>query len=181
MNLVLLPAGVGNLEEISSFAHRLWREYFPGIISSEQVEYMLSRGYSLEVLSDEILEQGISYDRLLMGSDLIGFASYGPARSPGEMKLHKLYLDLRFHGKGYGTKMLKHVESMAADRGFNTIILSVNKNNHRAIASYKQNGFVVRESVVVDIGSGFVMDDYVMVKVLGLDHGAQVGENTPQF
>jgi RimJ/RimL family protein N-acetyltransferase len=46
------------------------------------------------------------------------------------------------------------------------LILSVNKRNTKAITAYKRNGFAIVESVVTDIGGGFVMDDYVMDKEL---------------
>ena len=46
------------------------------------------------------------------------------------------------------------------------MILAVNKRNTTAIGSYRKYGFVVRESIVDDIGHGFVMDDYVMEKKL---------------
>jgi hypothetical protein len=42
--------------------------------------------------------------------------------------------------------------------------LRVNKRNAAAIRSYLRSGFVFQEDVVTDIGSGFVMDDYVMEK-----------------
>jgi len=42
----------------------------------------------------------------------------------------------------------------------------VNKRNVRAIKAYQRNGFEIADSVVTDIGGGFVMDDYVMAKDL---------------
>ena len=44
--------------------------------------------------------------------------------------------------------------------------LTVNKGNTDSIAVYLKSGFVVREEAVFDIGSGYVMDDYVMEKRL---------------
>jgi hypothetical protein len=41
-------------------------------------------------------------------------------------------------------------------------MLAVNKRNENAIAAYAKHGFAIVESVVKDIGGGFVMDDYVM-------------------
>ncbi|SBT09766.1 Acetyltransferase (fragment) [Candidatus Propionivibrio aalborgensis] len=38
----------------------------------------------------------------------------------------------------------------------------MNKQNVRAIAAYERKGFSVRESVCVNIGGGFVMDDFIM-------------------
>jgi ribosomal protein S18 acetylase RimI-like enzyme len=61
---------------------------------------------------------------------------------------------------------LQHCEREIRKSGARRLILSVNKRNARAIAAYQRNGFVIAESVVTDIGGGFVMDDYVMAKKL---------------
>jgi ribosomal protein S18 acetylase RimI-like enzyme len=50
--------------------------------------------------------------------------------------------------------------------GCTTLILAVNKRNEKAIAAYRKQGFAVRDSVCVDIGNGFVMDDFIMAKPL---------------
>ena len=34
------------------------------------------------------------------------------------------------------------------------------------VMAYQRNGFSIADSIVVDIGNGFVMDDYVMQKTL---------------
>ena len=44
----------------------------------------------------------------------------------------------------------------------NCVYLTVNKGNKRAIRAYEKSGFSITESVVTDIGHGFVMDDYIM-------------------
>jgi len=45
--------------------------------------------------------------------------------------------------------------------------LTVNKENAVSIAFYERIGFTTQEAMVTDIGEGFVMDDYRMVKVIG--------------
>ena len=62
--------------------------------------------------------------------------------------------------------LLRHVIEAAQLREFSALVLNVNKRNTAAIAAYRRNGFAVREEVVVDIGGGFVMDDYVMALTL---------------
>jgi ribosomal protein S18 acetylase RimI-like enzyme len=62
--------------------------------------------------------------------------------------------------------LLGHVEDIARSGAFKVLFLTVNKTNAKAIAAYRKNGFSVREPVIVDIGGGFVMDDYVMAKPL---------------
>ena len=76
--------------------------------------------------------------------------------------------DLRpeLHGRGLGSQLLKHGEDEARRLGARRLILAVNKRNARAITAYQRNGFGVVESVMADIGVGFVMDDFIMAKDL---------------
>ena len=70
------------------------------------------------------------------------------------------------HGQGLGRRLIEHVAAQARADGATTLVLNVNKRNASAIAAYRRCGFAVREEVVVDIGGGYVMDDYVMAKAL---------------
>ena len=155
-----------HLPAISGLAGVIWRACYPGIITTEQIDYMLARMYALDLLRDEIRSQGIRYDQLLVNGKPAGFASYGPTSEPGVIKLHKLYLLPEMHGCGLGSRLLQHVEREVRVGAGCRLILSVNKRNTKAIAAYRRNGFVIAESVVTDIGGGFVMDDYVMTKEL---------------
>jgi len=84
------------------------------------------------------------------------------------MKLHKLYLLPEMHGRGLGSLLLQHVEREVRAGAGHRLVLSVNKRNARAIAAYRRNGFDIADSVVTDIGNGFVMDDYIMAKDLSV-------------
>lgn len=158
-------AGAEHLPEIAALAAVIWHAHYPGIIPPEQIDYMLARMYDVEVMQQEIVS-GIVYDRLLVSGELTGFASYGPNSNSGELKLHKLYVHPDYQRQGLGTLLLNHVEATARQRAFTHLVLAVNKRNRQALTAYLKHGFVIRESVVVDIGGGFVMDDYVMAKAL---------------
>lgn len=160
----IIRATEADLPAISELAGAIWRACYPGIISSEQIDYMLARMYAPAVLREEIRSQGIRYDLLLADGKPAGFASYGPASEASVMKLHKLYLLPELHGHGLGSRLLQHCEQEVRAAGAHRLILSVNKRNARAIAAYRRNDFVIAESVVTDIGGGFVMDDCIMAK-----------------
>ena len=50
------------------------------------------------------------------------------------------------------------------ERGLRAMYLTVNKGNELGIRAYKGTGFETIDAVRTDIGSGFVMDDYIMEK-----------------
>ena len=73
---------------------------------------------------------------------------------------------MSLRGKGYGRRALQFAEALAREQGLGRIRLTVNKNNRNSIRAYERFGFTIAGPVVQDIGSGFVMDDYVMIKVV---------------
>lgn len=162
----ILSATETDLPAIAELAGVIWRACYPEIISREQIEFMLLRMYAPDVLCDEMRSQGIHFFRLLVDGQIAGFASIGPTKTASEMKLHKLYLLPELHGRGFGSRLLKHCAVEAHRLGARRLILAVNKRNAKAIAAYQRNGFTIAESVVTDIGNGFVMDDFIMVKDL---------------
>jgi ribosomal protein S18 acetylase RimI-like enzyme len=155
-----------DLPVVAELAQVIWRRHYPGIITVEQIEYMLARGYSLDALRRFITEEGAGLDLAYFGDRLAGFAAYYRPDQPDELKLDKLYVHQDFHGRGVGRILIASAEAAAIVQRRTTLILNVNKENVQAIRAYERNGFLVREAVVVDIGGGFVMDDYVMAKRL---------------
>ena len=158
-------ATAGHLAEIAALAGVIWRAHYPDIITHEQINYMLARSYDVEVLRRE-LDNGGAWFRALVHGELRGFASVGPTENAVEFKLHKLYVHPDSQRLGLGSVLLKECESTARNCGATTLMLNVNKRNEPAIAAYLKRGFTIRDSVVADIGGGFVMDDFVMAKSL---------------
>ena len=160
----ILVAEERDLPALAELAKVIWRQHYPDIISHAQIDYMLTKMYSLETLRAEIRSQGIRFLRLLLDNQFVGFASYGPTHEQGVMKLHKCYLLPEIHGHGYGSLLLQHCERAVRELGARRLILAVNKRNTKAVTAYQRNGFTIAESVVTQIGDGYVMDDYIMAK-----------------
>jgi GNAT superfamily N-acetyltransferase len=154
-----------DLPDIAALAAFVWKAHYPGIIPPAQIDYMLARMYDVEVMRRELAE-GMSWFKALIDGAVVGFAAAGATEAAGEFKLHKLYVHHKWQRHGIGGVLLRIVEKTARERGATTLILNVNKRNTTAIAAYHKRGFTIRESVVIDIGGGFVMDDHVMEKGL---------------
>ncbi len=137
------------------------------MISLEQIEYMLARRYNDEAMRAATERDQVTYELLLNEGNAVGFTAHGPTEQPGEWKLHQLYILPQWQGRGFGGGLMDHVEAVARQRGRSVVVLTVNRRNERARAAYERRGYRVRAEACVDIGGGFVMDDFVMTKVVG--------------
>jgi len=162
----IVAATEGDLAAVAELAGVIWRRHYPGIITAEQIEYMLERGYSRPALLRFITEQGAGLELARFDERIAGFAAYYRGDDPDELKLDKLYVHQDFHRRGVGSRLIEATAAAAQAQQRTTLVLNVNKNNAQAIRAYARSGFVIREAVIVDIGGGFVMDDYIMAKRL---------------
>ena len=153
-----------DLPVVQALARRVWYRHYPGIITTEQIEYMLERGYAATELERFLTESGAGLAIARRESDAIAFAAWYRTDEPATTKLDKLYVAQEWQRTGIGRRLIEHVARAARHDGATTLVLNVAKRNVTAIAAYRRCGFTVREAVVVDIGSGFVMDDYVMAR-----------------
>lgn len=161
-NVVVRQAGSEDIATIIQLAQRIWRAHYPGIISAEQIEFMLSTMYAPKRIAAEIADLTATYLIAEQEQTAIGFAAVGPAHGPSTAKLHKLYVLPDHQGNGVGRALMTAAFAAARKMGKTLLILAVNKGNQKAIAAYTKWGFTRRESVTVDIGGGFVMDDYIL-------------------
>ena len=159
MNTFFQIQTAGELSRVRAIADDVWPKTFREILSPEQIVYMMKMMYSPEVMEKE-LASGYTFKLLVIDGKDAGYMVYAPYEEPGTMKLHKLYLLEEYQGKGYGQKMLQHVIEAAESRGFTSVILAVNKQNMKAQKAYARFGFEQYKSVQIDIGNGFIMDDY---------------------
>ena len=171
------PATAASIPVLRDLADRIWHEYYPGIISLAQIDYMLERMYAAETIQHE-LAAGVVWEILRREAEGIGFHSYAFDNVAGRVKLNKLYVLPAFHGQGIGRQMIEHVRVQAALGGAREIHLQVNKRNTRAIRAYERAGFQVRESVVADIGGGFGMDDFLMTLPILTQENRQQAQET---
>jgi ribosomal protein S18 acetylase RimI-like enzyme len=156
-----------DVSAIAQLAREIWYLHYPGIITVSQIDYMLEQRYQPAAIASQIKTNEAWWDKIAVGSTLAGFAGYEPAADSASVKLDKLYVHPRVQGRGFGYALVRHVEARSRERGFSRLYLQVNKGNTASIAFYRRAGFAVTEKVVVDIGNGYVMDDFVMSKQLG--------------
>jgi ribosomal protein S18 acetylase RimI-like enzyme len=158
-----ITATSNDLHIVRDIANECWPVAYRGIIEEEQISYMLDMMYSEESLHKQLTER-CEFVIASQNDNPVGFASFS-TYPDGKCKLHKLYLYSHQKGKGTGRLLINEVAKRARQQGAQSLELQVNKSNP-AVSFYKKNGFSIKEEAVFDIGSGFVMDDYIMSKEL---------------
>ena len=168
--LTFHTASEEDIPALRTLATHIWGECYEGIISREQMAYMLEWMYSAETMRREISE-GVLWEIVRLDGRDAGYCSvtFG---AEDVAKLNKLYLLPMLQGQGHGQAMLARVFALAETRAAKEVRLQVNKANVRALRAYERFGFARIEEGVFDIGGGYVMDDYILSKPVAASPGA---------
>ena len=130
--------------------------------SWEQIDYMLDTYHSAGSIMEELAD-GYEYMVFRDSGKDIGYCGF---KNEGDrVYIGKLYLFKEYRGKGYGSRMFDIIDRYAESEGVDKEYLRVNKGNP-TVDIYLKAGFIIKDSVVSDIGNGFVMDDYIMERSL---------------
>lgn len=148
---------------IQDLARRSWEKAYSAILSPEQIEYMLGTMYSRSEISEHLKNPDYHYYLIFdeINHSFEGFIGYEHGYEDLTTKLHRIYLVPESKGKGFGKAALDFLKEKVAKGNDRKIILNVNKSNP-AKKFYESQGFRVYNDVILNIGNGYIMDDYEM-------------------
>jgi diamine N-acetyltransferase len=152
------------LRVVAGLAHQIWYEYYVPLIGQAQVDYMVSKFQSSGAMAQQ-LRDGYEYFLTERDGQSIGYCAVQAQPAQQSLFLSKLYLLRDARGAGTGRVCMEFIEQLARRRGLKMLWLTVNKGNP-AVKAYERLGFAIAAELVIDIGGGFVMDDYRMEKTL---------------
>ena len=154
--------GVDQVAAVARMAREVWDEYYVPLIGRAQVDYMVARFQTAEAMQAQI-DSGYEYFQIRQSDAAIGYAAIRHDAAERRVFISKLYLLLAHRKSGAGRRSLELIERLARERGATLLWLTVNKGNP-SVRAYERLGFRIAEAIVMDIGGGFVMDDYRMEK-----------------
>lgn len=158
--------GDENIGALAALAHEIWHEYWPFLLSEEQISYMVEKFQSEAAIIRQRTEENYRYYFIAgAGGERVGY--FGVAAKQGYLFLSKLYVKSDFRHQGIGARAFEKIKQLAEESGHDKIRLTVNRNNEKTIKAYFKYGFEIIAQEVTDIGNGFVMDDYIMEYRLG--------------
>ena len=141
------------ISTMSQLAQEIWREYSPCFISFDQIEYMLEKFQSITAMREQ-------FYFIKKNDKIAGYFAIQPKED--YLFLSKLYIKQEFRGQKIGRQTLEFIKKTAKELNAHRIELTVNKYNENSIKAYNNWGFSLKEEAQFDIGSGYIMDDYVL-------------------
>jgi diamine N-acetyltransferase len=148
--------------EVARMAHEVWNEFYVPLIGQAQVNYMVAKFQSAEAMQSQI-DSGYEYFRIQQSGEIIGYTGIRHDAADARVFISKLYLLAAHRKSGAGRQALELIERRARERGATHLWLTVNKDS-ASVRAYERLGFRIVEAIVMDIGDGYVMDDYKMEK-----------------
>ncbi|OUR91090.1 GNAT family N-acetyltransferase [Flavobacteriales bacterium 34_180_T64] len=159
MTHVLKATSECDIATVERLAQIIWRHHYEPIIGTNQVEYMLDKFQSSEAILSQI-KAGYEYYLIQYKAEAVGYISI--KKDDDALFLSKIYVLSDFRGKKIGASAMQFITDRAISLGCKSIRLTVNKYNTNSIAAYHKLGFKTIEALVIDIGNGYIMDDYKM-------------------
>ncbi|UOB19313.1 GNAT family N-acetyltransferase [Abyssalbus ytuae] len=159
----ILIAQKDQLPIIHQLAHIIWPPTFKEILSPQQIDYMLHMMYSPESLLKQ-LENGHHFIIAEQDGKYSGYASYEfNYKNELKTKIHKIYVLPETQGQGIGKTLIDYIENESIKKEMGLLTLNVNRYN-KAVGFYEKTGFKTTGVEDIDIGNGFLMEDFIMEK-----------------
>ena len=144
-------ANINDAEGIANVHVKSWQAAYRGIMPKD---YLLSLSVKekIETWLKSLSEKSLGINLVVeKNKEIIGFCVFGPARD-NDLKYHNvgelvaLNILPSYWGNGYGTRIINYVFNKSKLREWQALYLWVLKQNERAIAVYKKNGFILEGS-----------------------------------
>ncbi len=151
MSIKIRKATTSDIAYVQDLSEEVLPNAFHGVLTTEQIDYMLDRLYSQEALSAEISDADKkSYVASIDGHDA-GYACI-IRQGPDLFFLPKIYVDNREQNKGIGSSLFKHILQELKSKHPDPLTIEVKINRHnRARHFYKSLGFTLDREVTTDL------------------------------
>ncbi|HMR17692.1 MAG TPA: GNAT family N-acetyltransferase [Sphingobacterium sp.] len=163
INYTIQQASIADADIIHHLGRQVYYATYSEILSREQIDFMLGKNYIPAALVDAMRVGQDFFILYNSYNEALGFISL-QNKEQHILRIEKLYLLPDQQSKGLGRQLVEFAATHAANRQRSILELNVNRNN-KAYYFYLKQGFHVIAEVDIPY-HGFVLDDYVMQKVV---------------
>jgi hypothetical protein len=75
LDVLITPVAPADIESVVALARLVWQQTYPGIITQEQIDFMLEQRYNPQRLCEELTMPLIWWDQASVDGQLAGFSS----------------------------------------------------------------------------------------------------------
>jgi ribosomal protein S18 acetylase RimI-like enzyme len=162
----LKEASIADISTIQDIANTTWPITYGEILSKEQLDYMMDLIYSDESLINQIQQQEQLFYIAYEETSVLAFIGIEHNyKDEAVTRIHKIYILPEAQGKGIGKLLIDAVQKIANENNSTSLSLNVNRFN-KALAFYQKLGFEIIAEENIEIGNGYLMEDYKMEKKL---------------
>lgn len=166
-NIIFIPVTTKEqAEEVAVLATAIWHEHFISILAIEQIDYMVDKFQSASAIMNQVENEGYQYYIMNMKNTMIGYCAIKEEAEDKRLFLSKMYIHKQYRKRGYASFTFNFLVNLCKEKDYQKIWLTVNRFNKSTIRVYEKKGFIKTRTQVADIGNGFVMDDYIMEKII---------------
>lgn len=166
MCIIIKQASYDAIPMIRGMADIVFRHTYAGILSPDQMDYMMEWMYSAESLREQVGGKDKYFFIAESDGDPAGYVSFElEGRMPDGRNLYhlqKLYVMPGYQHSGLGGKLFNFVKSKLSVMNPDgcRVELNVNRNN-TAVGFYEHQGMIRAREGDFPIGNGYFMNDYI--------------------
>ena len=162
--ITISEAVKSDIKTIQDIVYTTWPITYGKILSEEQLKYMLDLFYSDDALTAQFDGKEQLFYLIREYESVLGFIGIEHNyQKENKTKIHKIYILPETQGKGIGRITIDAIEKLALENNSASLLLNVNRFN-TALHFYERIGFTIVDEVNIEIGKGYLMEDYIMEK-----------------
>ena len=158
----IIQPNISHAEDLISLAHTTWQATYPGIISQEQIDFMLDRFYNRPLIESQLADPTQFFRAIQENNTLLAYLHAYPKNKA--LQVSKLYVLPTAQGRGFGQQLLQTIEIEAQKLQIPRITLNVNRFNP-AYHFYLKKGYHLIETIDIPLDR-FMLNDYILEKQL---------------
>lgn len=128
---------------IQHVARDSWHAAYDSVLGADPVDEKIESWYDPErLVTDDIEQNDRPFFVGVVDETVVGFVEIVPDDSDDKLAhLYRIYVASDHWGRGIGSSLLDHIETVLKEQGFERLQLSVMAENNVGVGFYESNGF----------------------------------------
>lgn len=161
-----------DLNELQQIARQTFAESFAEFNTQADMEHYLNHNLSLASITNEWRDRGSAFYFARAGGQTVGYLKINHhncelclATAGSGLEIERLYILKEFHGKNFGSQLIRFSETIAANHNHKYLWLGVWENNFGARAFYQKLNFTLIGEKNFQLGNDMQRDQLLIKPV----------------